>query len=225
MSEARRLILQLDFDGTVTHGDPSVGLLTRYGGPEWAQRIEEAGRAMLLDPGTPRLIETMQAGFDLLPPSSNECLDYARERFPARAGLGDLLAAADGLGISVEAVSYGFEFYILDYLRAARATDCAIVRAGKGLPGGERGLEYVGPDGRAVTSRWKERWAEHYRDSGAYVLYAGDGSSDVSAAGHAALVFARDALLQRLPSSYTGPVRPFEDLHDIASGLRRLFSG
>jgi 2-hydroxy-3-keto-5-methylthiopentenyl-1-phosphate phosphatase len=225
MSPTRRSVLQLDFDGTVTEGDPSIGLLTHFAGPQWQARIEDAGAAMLADADSPGLIEAMQEGFALLPGSAEACLVHVRAHFPPRAGMRQLIETTRRLGIDVEVVSYGFELYILDYLRSAGVDGSVAVRAGRGEPGARQRLEYTGPNGRPVMNRWKELWAQHYRDCGASVIYAGDGSSDVAAARQAAIVFARDSLLQSLPPSYEGTIRPFEDLRDVSSGLQELFSG
>ncbi len=222
MNHRLRGTLQLDFDGTLAEGDVSTGILSRFLGPEWEERVEAASRALKADPDSPALVETMTAGFAGLTGDPEEYLRYAREHHPARPGLPELIESAERLGLECHVVSNGFEFYIRDYLRAAGVDGRVEVHTGAVSANG--GLVYLGPEGLPSRGRFKLTWAEHFLRRQDLLVYVGDGSSDVAPAQLASVVFARDSLLTRLPATYQGTVRPFETLHDVARELEDYIS-
>jgi len=218
-SQRPRTILQLDFDGTLVEGDASTGILERFVGAEWPERINAASRVLQTDATSSALIDAMTAGYAHLGTDFDAYIAYVREFHPARPGLRDLIDVATGLGIEAHVVSNGFEFYIRDHLKTAGVEEHIEVHTGTAL-GTE--LSYVGPDRKPIRTRFKERWTEHFRRSGATVIYVGDGTSDIAAASLCAVVFARDSLLTGLgESGYAGMLCRFETLLDVAAGLDR----
>ena len=212
------IILQLDFDGTLVEGDASTGILERFVGAEWPNASTPP--VDLSDqPREPRLIDAMTAGFALLGTDFDSYIAHVREYHAARPGLRELVDTAERLGIESHIVSNGFEFYIRDHLKTEGVEEHVEVHTGAAL-GTE--LSYVGPDGKPIRTRFKERWTEHFRRSGATVIYVGDGTSDIAAASLCAVVFARDSLLTGLgESGYAGMLCRFETLLDVAAGLDR----
>ena len=223
MPPSLRGTLQLDFDGTLAEGDVSTGILSRFAGPEWPARVDAASRTLTANPDDPALIAAMVQGFAGLTGDIASYLRYVREHHPARAGLTELIDTADRLGLDCHVVSNGFEFYIRDYLRAAGVEGRVQIHSGS--LSGDGSLAYLGPDGLPATGGFKRAWSEHFLARHELLIYVGDGSSDLAPAQLASLVFARDSLLSRMPSSYQGALRPFETLLDVAAGLQELFSG
>lgn len=219
------LILQLDFDGTLTHADVNEALFRHFGGEEWSARIEAASHELRRDPSSPALVRTLQAASKALTVSEAECLAYAKRRAPPREDIGRLVGVALENGFEVHVVSYGFDFYVLDYLRDARVNERVEVHCGETSRREDGGIDlrYVGPHGEVVTHDWKMRWTRHFLQRGAHVVYAGDGGSDIAPAQHCNVVFARDALLRGMPREYHGILRPFETLNQIARGLEELY--
>jgi 2-hydroxy-3-keto-5-methylthiopentenyl-1-phosphate phosphatase len=115
----RTLVLQLDFDGTLTERDVNEALFLHFLGPEWSERIEAASRAFLADPASPALIETLQRATGQLNTSDEECLSYVTRTIALRPGLPQLIETAERLGIERHIVSYGFDFYVHSYLQRA----------------------------------------------------------------------------------------------------------
>ena len=220
MPSAIRGVLQLDFDGTLAHEDVSTGLLAHFAAPKWVDRVNAASRELLTDLGSTALVDTMIAGFAALTGSAEEQMRYAREHHPPRPGLPGLIDVAGRLGLECHVVSNGFEFYIRDYLREAGVEGRVQVHTGSS--GADGALRYLAPDGTATRSRFKLGWSEHFVALGGLLVYVGDGTSDVAPAQLASIVFARDGLLAGMPANYSGIVRPFDTLHDVAKGLEEF---
>ena len=221
----RSLILQLDFDGTLTERDVNEALFLRFLGPEWSERIEAASRALLADPSSPALIDTLQRATAQLKQSDEECLSYATRTIALRPGLPQLVETAELLGIERHIVSYGFDFYVGHYLQQADVERRVEVHCGEtAWTASGRSLTYRGPDGLPLQRDFKMLWTGTFRERADVLIYAGDGGSDVAPAQLSDVVFARESLLSGMPPSYSGTVRPFDSLHDVADGLRDLYS-
>jgi 2-hydroxy-3-keto-5-methylthiopentenyl-1-phosphate phosphatase len=220
---APRLVLQLDFDGTLTEVGVTEAIMERFLGPEWTQQIEAASRVLHGDPSSPALLDALKAAARHLIASEPECVAYALQHAPPRRGIDEMIATAERLGFECHVVSYGLDFYVKHYLRSVLndvSIHCGETQRDKdGLQ-----VQYRGPDGHPLTASWKQTWIDHFLGLGAEVVYAGDGSSDIAPAQSAATVFARDALLRGMPPSYAGRLLPFETLHDISRGLEEVYS-
>jgi len=222
--KTRHAILQLDFDGTLVHGDVNEAMFRRFTGEEWNSRIEAASQELARDPSSPALIDALKEASTRLAASDEECLAFALENNAPREGLPDLVETAKRFGMECHVVSYGFEFYIRHYLEIAGVEREIEVHGGETerSPTG-RLLRYTGPQGEDVAADWKIRWTKVFRERGETVVYAGDGGSDLAPARLCDVVFARDRLLSLLPAASPVALRPFETLHDIARGLEELF--
>ena len=222
--KTRHAILQLDFDGTLVHGDVNEALFRRFAGEAWSSAIEAASQELARDPSSPALIDALKGASAGLAASDRECLAFAIGNNPPRDGLPDLIETARRFGMECHVVSYGFEFYIRHYLEMAGVEREIEVHGGRtaGSPTG-RLLRYTGPAGEDVSADWKVLWTKAFRERAESVVYAGDGGSDVAPAQLCDVVFARDRLLNLMPEAYAVTLRPFETLHDIARGLEELF--
>jgi HAD superfamily phosphoserine phosphatase-like hydrolase len=222
--KTRHAILQLDFDGTLVHGDVNEAMFRRFTGEEWNSRIEAASQELAGDPSSPALIDALKEASAQLAASDAECLAFALENNAPRDGLPDLIETARRFGMECHVVSYGFEFYIRHYLEMAGVEREIEVHGGE-TEGSSTGrlLRYTGPQGEDVAADWKIRWTKAFRERGETVVYVGDGGSDVAPAQVCDIVFARDRLLSLMPATYPVTLRPFETLHDLARGLEELF--
>jgi 2-hydroxy-3-keto-5-methylthiopentenyl-1-phosphate phosphatase len=219
----RRVILQLDFDGTLTERDVNEAMFLRFLGPEWSSRIEAASHEIRRDPSSSALIETLQEATAQLRQADSELIDYASRSVRLRPGLRSLVEMAEKLSVECHVVSYGFDFYISHYLRRATVDARISVHCGETAvtPDGRR-LTYRGPDGEPVTRDFKSLWTRSFRDLSDVLLYADDGGSDLAPALLADVVFACRSLLREMSAGFSGKLYPFETLDDIARELERL---
>lgn len=223
---SRRLVLQLDFDGTLVHGDVNEGLFRRFVSEEWTDRIEAASRELRRNPSSPALIDALKEASAHLEATDAECLAFAVANNPPRDGLTELIATAQRFGMECHVVSYGFEFYVRHYLRLAGVDAGLQVHGGETSPGRTgRLLRYLGPESLDVAFDWKMVWTREFRGRADTLVYAGDGGSDVAPAQLCDVVFARDVLLRNMPPSFKGTLRSFKTLHDIAKGLEEILGG
>jgi HAD superfamily phosphoserine phosphatase-like hydrolase len=221
LSEHPRTILQLDFDGTLVEGDASTGILERFAGPEWPRRIAEASKTLRTEPNSTALIDTMTKGYASLGTDFGAYIAHVHERHPARPGLRDLIEVATGLGMETHVVSNGFEFYIREHLVSAGVYERVAVHTGVAAG---TALTYADPTGSPVRSRFKEQWTKHFLRDGSTVVYVGDGTSDIAAASHCHVVFARESLRTGLRGIFRGHLHSFDTLHDVAKALESSYS-
>jgi 2-hydroxy-3-keto-5-methylthiopentenyl-1-phosphate phosphatase len=196
--------LVLDWDGTVTEKDSLWVVLEAFGDGEIFERVEGE-----LVAGRISFREVLDLEFRTVTASLDEVVDFLRRVVRIRPGFTELARAHQPL-----ILSSGFHELIEPLLERE---DVALeVRANR--------LE-ISPEG------WRVRWrdAEPCDVCGDLckrrslppgpVAYVGDGYSDRCAALAADRVFARDGLAEWLDENGV-PYEPFDDLHDVAAGLR-----
>jgi 2-hydroxy-3-keto-5-methylthiopentenyl-1-phosphate phosphatase len=193
----------LDFDGTVTLEDVADSLLLRFGALG-EREIEDSYRpGVLTEEWVARAFSRVRSPW---PDLRRFVLESARMRpgFPA------FVDACRRRGVIVEIVSGGLDFYLDLLLEKWGLPDlpryCARTRRTRG------GLSVRYPFLQGETlEAFKLRRVLAARSQGRRVLFAGDGTSDLSAARSADAVFARGHLLRhcrRLGLS-AAPLRTF----------------
>ena len=210
-------ILCLDFDDTIVLDNTWRQLRERFvDAAAWREvtergplSVEQANAAALdlIDPATPR--DTLE--------------DAALEVARPRPGLLELTDWAHWNGWVVTVVSLGFDFYvdpILDKLGLTRAAR----HMGRTRNDFRWRVRYSSPRGIELNAGFKVSYAQSFAASGDFVVYIGDGESDVEAANMAPAVLARSTLLERLNGTHPR-VFPFETFHDAVGVLEKESDG
>jgi len=126
--------------------------------------------------------------------------------------------------IAIEVVSDGFGFFVGPSLERAGVGDVPVFTARTWFPPKRVAIAF--PDGHPSCSVCgtckRERILLHQR-AGRFVVFIGDGFSDLYAASHADLVFAKDHLAL-LCLDRGLPFRPWEDFAQIQDALSELIS-
>ncbi|HET7029443.1 MAG TPA: HAD-IB family phosphatase [Candidatus Limnocylindrales bacterium] len=189
VDRAARLVVLVDFDGTIARLDLSDEVMRRYAdldawAPLEAAYLEGAigsrtlltRQAALLHGATER-IATMTEGEDL-DPAFRPFVDELR-----------------GRGAVVEVVSDGFGFFVGPSLARLGLGDLPVFAARTTFPPGRVAIDF--PDGHPacrVCGTCKRQRILVHQAAGDYTVFVGDGFSDLYAAAHADLVFAKDHL-------------------------------
>jgi len=200
----------VDFDGTVTERAVSYMLLERFGRPGWRD-LDKAYAA-----GELNAREVVARQFSMVDATDQEVADFARQHVQLREGFTEFVSHLRGLGYPVAIASEGLDIYIDPVLE-------------------ENGVEYVnvfyneatrGADGRLVPryphpdmeceecGNCKSGLVKALQADGNYVVFIGNGRTDLCPARYANIVFARDGLARNLQEEGR-PYILFEDFHDI----------
>lgn len=206
-------ILTLDFDDTVVLQNTTRAVLERFAAPGWRE-FETAYHA-----GKLSVEQFNAAAFDLIDPTvtAEELAEESLRSATLRPGFLELLDWAHWNGWLVAVVSNGFDFAV-DAVLDAAGVDRVVRHAGQTQNAYRWRVRYLSPRGIEIVSGFKVAYAQAFRGTGDFVAYAGDGASDVEAAGLAQAVFARSTLVERLRGA-RGRLYPFETFHDIIAVL------
>lgn len=183
------LVVLVDFDGTIAHLDLSDEVMRRHADLDlWApleaaylageigSRTLLARQAAVLHGDTERIAEMTEG--EALDPAFRPLVDELRAR-----------------GAIVEVVSDGFGFFVAPSLERLGLGDLPVFTARTTFPPGAVSIEF--PDGHPVCrvcGTCKRQRILLHQAAGDFTVFVGDGFSDLYAAAHADLVFAKDHL-------------------------------
>ncbi|MDO8567673.1 MAG: MtnX-like HAD-IB family phosphatase [Dehalococcoidales bacterium] len=217
MQPKKKLIVQCDFDGTVTDADVSFLLLDNFTDGNWRKLLDEyhAGRIPV------GLFNSRV--FSMIKADKQTMLDFIFQKgmVKIRPGFPDLLGYCSRNGIKVVIVSNGIDFYIEAILKDLGVNGIKVHAARSHFNSGGMAVEYIGPDGKPIQESFKESYTRLFREKGYEVVYIGDGLSDIHPAKRANYVFARAELLHECRAAKL-TCTPFNDFNDVVKCLERL---
>jgi len=210
-------VLCLDFDDTILV-DNTVNLLFEQFGQERRYILEESGqlRRQTVEQRNAALLDCIEAPLE-------DLRSFVHETARVRPGFADLMEWARRNDWYPVVVSNAFDFavdVVLDDLGFDRvARHCGRTRFDYRWR-----VRYESPRGIEVADGFKLSYAAAFKNAGDFVVYAGDGLSDVEPANLAAAVFARGQLWSRLKDTHPR-IYPFETFHEVIAVLDRDASG
>ena len=215
MAAAPRLVVVLDFDGTVTEKDIGDEVCGRFADPAWREIDARWVRNELSLPEAQRLM------WALVRCSRAEAVAHAQKVGRLRPGLDAFLDGVAARGGATWLASGGFDFYIEALLdgRGAHfeARFCNLARFVDG------GIEVEFPHtdlGCARCAVCKGRVCDRAKARADRVIFVGDGASDRCALGRCdALFCVRGSLLERLCQERGQPYRAFDRFDELLTLL------
>jgi len=209
------MLIQCDFDGTITKEDVSFMLLDAFAPANWREWLQRYREQKI------SVSEFNTRAFAMLKASKAELLKAARDKVRLRAGLHELVSYCRNQGFRFVIVSNGLDFYITAILKDAGLRDIEVYAAKTQFY--HRGLkvQYIGPDNTSLVSDFKEAYTRTFLRQGYRVVYVGNGPSDIAPAILSHHVFATDGLLECCRETNL-KCTPFNDLNDIVLGLESL---
>lgn len=201
----------LDFDDTIVLDNTMRQILERFAGPSWRE-VEERYRR-----GEMSVEQQNSAGLDLIDATEEEIRAYVLQVATPRAGIMELADWAHWNGWLMAVVSNGLDLYV-DAVLDSLGLDRMVRHAGRARKDYRWRLRYLSPRGVEIQSGFKVAYAAAFKNAGDFVVYVGDGASDVEAARMAAAVFARDTLWERLKDDHAR-IYAFETFHDVIAVL------
>ena len=190
LEQSRKIIIQCDFDGTVTEDDISFILLDAFAKGDWRTINKQHSEGKIT------VGEFNERAFGLVRASKKAMLDYLKDKVKIRPGFQKLVELCQQKGIRFVIVSNGLEFYIKGILEDMGLYNLEYHAAETRFHANKLKVRYIGPDGSVVDSGYKEKYVNKYLNEGYNVVYIGNGSSDLSPARGAHQIFATESLLE-----------------------------
>ena len=209
------MIIQSDFDGTITEDDVSFVLLDTFAEGDWRKLFQQY-RENKISVG-----DFNTRAFAMVKASSEELLQVARDKVRLRDGLHNLVAYCQERGFRLVIVSNGLDFYIKSILESVGLGNIEVHAARTRFNAGGLEVQYIGPEGTPLNRGFKEAYTKLFLKQGYQVAYVGNGPSDIFPASLAQHVFARDGLLESCREKKL-KCKPFSDLNDVVRGLKLL---
>lgn len=209
------MIIQCDFDGTITEEDVSFILLDTFAEGDWRRLFQEY-RENKMTVG-----DFNTQAFSLVKVGKEELLEVARAGVRLREGFHNLVTYCRSHGFRFLIVSNGLDFYIESILEDVGLGNIEVYSAQTRFHPGGLDVQYIGPDGEPINSDFKAAYTRLFLKQGYQVVCVGNGPSDIFPAALSQHVFARDGLLESCREKKL-KCQPFEDLNDVVEGLEKL---
>ncbi len=217
MNTKSKLLIQCDFDNTVTIEDISFMLLDAFAEGDWHPYLEEYKAHQI------SVSEFNTRAFGLIRASERAMVDYLNEdnRVQIRAGFQDMVQYCERHGIRLVIVSNGLKLYIRPILKNIGMDRLEVFAAETEFrPAGVR-VRFISPEGFELEDCFKEAYIRHFHALGYRVAYIGDGSSDCAPASEASHIFGRHSLLAYCQERNI-PCTAFNDFYDVIRGLEGI---
>jgi 2-hydroxy-3-keto-5-methylthiopentenyl-1-phosphate phosphatase len=208
-------ILCLDFDDTIVMENTFRQVIERFVPPEvWERHRAQRSSEMTVE-------QSNAAEFSLIEPTveAEKIRAFVRETAVVREGLLELTDWAHWNGWLTSVVSLGLDLYV-DPLLDALKLDRIARHMGRTHNTYRWQVRYYSPRGIEIQDGFKLSYAKAFQDAGDFVVYVGDGKSDIEPARSARAVFARSTLLEQLEGEHPR-LYPFETFHDVVAVLER----
>jgi 2-hydroxy-3-keto-5-methylthiopentenyl-1-phosphate phosphatase len=209
------MIIQSDFDGTLTEEDVSFALLDAFADGDWRQLFERYRQSKMT------VGDFNSKAFAMVKASREELLRVAREQVKLREGLRNLVNFCQGSGTRFLIVSNGLDFYIKAILEDVGLGNLEVYAARTEFSPDGLKVNYIGPEGKVLKKGFKEAYTKLFLNQGYQVVCIGNGPSDYFPAALSQHVFARDGLADICKTKKL-KCQPFEDLNDVVRGLEKL---
>ena len=209
------MIIQCDFDGTITKEDVSFMLLDAFAQGDWRKIFQEYMENKI------SVGEFNIRAFGMVKAGRRELLEVTRSKARLRDGLLELVNYCRSRGFRFVVVSNGLDFYIKSILKDAGLGDIEVYAARTRFYRSGLKVQYIAPDGTPLMSDFKASYTRVFLKQGYRVAYIGNGPSDIAPAALAHHIFAREGLLDGC-REINLECTPFVDLNDIIRGLKSL---
>ena len=206
----------VDFDDTAAEQNVASLLLERFGDPSW-QVVRERFRG-----GELTLKEYQEITFRNILADRAVMQDYVKEHANLRPYFHDLWSYCEVHDFPMAIVSQGLDFYIQALLEKEGLPHIPVFSVNtKFTPQGITYKYYHTFPGHEREGNSKGLVVDGYKERGHYIIYAGDGISDLEAAPKADLLFAHRTLAEECRRQEI-PFRPFRDFQAVLLALREI---
>ena len=190
LDNVKKILVQCDFDGTVTKEDISFMLLDAFAKGDWRAFNK------LYSDGKITVGEFNERAFGLVKATKRTMLDFLKDKVIIRRGFKSFVELCQKKEIRLVIVSNGLDFYIKQILKDIGLAGLEYHAAETRFHSTGLKVRYIGPDGSVVDAGFKDKYVDQYLNEGYQVIYIGNGTSDLTAARGCHQVFATESLLE-----------------------------
>jgi 2-hydroxy-3-keto-5-methylthiopentenyl-1-phosphate phosphatase len=212
------ILVQCDFDDTITVGNVSDAVRDEFGPADWRSMEEEYAA------GKYSVEESNIRQFGLVVADQDEIEEFVVGDVVVRFAFDEFIDYCHGVGIRLVVVSSGLDLYIRPVMRQLGLDGLEVFSGHAEVRPDGIVVGYTDPSGTSITSGFKESYVRHFRSQGHTVVCIGDGASDVVPALESDFVIARstlvDCLTERGVSHFT-----FETFSDVGGHLEEIRQG
>jgi 2,3-diketo-5-methylthio-1-phosphopentane phosphatase len=215
------LIVQCDFDDTITDGNVSLAIREAFGIGDW-HRLEKEYVA-----GSRSVEESNIIQYAMVRASTVALSEFLSTQVVVRDGFEEFADKCQREGTRLVVVSSGLDVYIHPTMKRLGLGHLEVHSGTATVTGSGMQIEYADPSGNSITRGFKESFLREFKRKGHTVIYIGDGLSDIVPASEADFVIARSTLERHfvangLPHYSFGT---FEDVGRHVEEIRRLPGG
>jgi 2-hydroxy-3-keto-5-methylthiopentenyl-1-phosphate phosphatase len=203
-----KILVQSDFDGTITEEDTSFFLLDTFAGKDWRRLLREYKEHRL------SVVDLNTRAFGMVKADKDTVLESLNSRTKVRDGFGELVEYCLKRDVRLVIVSNGLDFYIRATLKGLGLEHIEVYAAQANFRAEGIDVRYVGPG-------FKEAYIKLFLEQGYRIVYVGNGDSDVAPAEYADHVFATGELLAYCREKQLS-CRPLGSFLDVVSVLELL---
>ncbi len=210
-----KILIQCDFDGTITEEDISFFLLDAFTQGDWRLWLRKYKEHNI------SVGEFNTRAFAMVKADKNTLLKAIKGKINARAGFQELANYCLRKGFKLIIVSNGLDFYIKAILKELALENIEVHAAQASFyPEGMK-VQYTGPDGKRLEDGFKEAYIKSFLKLRYRVIYIGNGDSDIAPARYAHNVLATGDLLTYCRENNLN-CKPFENFIDVVRELEQM---
>jgi 2-hydroxy-3-keto-5-methylthiopentenyl-1-phosphate phosphatase len=209
------IVIQCDFDGTITEEDISFLILDAFADGDWRQLLGQYREGKI----SVGYFNT--TAFAMVKESEATLKKFVERNFDIRGGFGEMVKYCQKRGLRFVIVSNGMEFYIRMILEHIGLDDIEVIAAKADFRDDGIRASYIGPGGNRLQDGFKKEYTRQFLNDGYHIVYIGNGASDVPSARLASHVFATGEMLDYFRKEGIS-CTPFGDFKDVIKGLELL---
>ncbi len=218
ISDPRPAVLT-DFDDTAAVQNVAEMLLTKFGDSTW-QEVRRRFRDKELT-----LNEYQEITFRNIQADRATMQDYVKQNAQLRPYFKEMWGYCQEHQVPVAVVSQGLDFYIEALLEKEGCGSVPVHAVNTRFDSQGINYEYrYAVPGKERLGNSKGVVVDSYRDQGHYIVYIGDGQSDLEGAVRADLVFAHRVLAEECQRQEI-PFRSFTDFGDVLKAVEEMTTG
>lgn len=208
MNETSKILIQCDFDGTVTYEDASFAILETYIPGQWEELFSEYQN------GKMTVGEFNSRVFAKVTSDKATLLEIVDKQINVREGFPDFIEFCKNRKYRIVFVSNGLDFYIRHILNKTGFNEMEVHASITDFQSTGLVVRHKGPDGNFLDRDVKETFTDYFKSQGYRIIYLGDGRSDIYPARKCDHVFATGSLAGYCREENLN-CTPFESFKDV----------